>query len=190
VHSVVRYRTVESWVGQQTGKLEEQKMQDNLRQQIELAIKEVKEATSSARAKKASPSPPASPPQPSPPRFVNPLPVFEKEKEAPPPIPSIPDVPSKFRAIPEDSEMLDDCGPPPEVPRKSFDMFGPSIEKGKQREQRWRHVTQGSDAPIFQVHPGTKVRIPSESYIPSVILDDSVRGKIEGLKSRRESFER
>lgn len=155
-------------------------MQDNLRQQIELAIKEVKEATSSARAKKASPSPP---------KFVNPLPVYENEKQPSPPLPDVPDLPNKFRAIPEDSEMLDDCGPPPEVPRKSFDMLGPfsSTEKGK---QRLRHVTQGSDAPIFQVHPGTKVRIPSESYIPSVILDDTVRGKIEGLKSRRESFER
>lgn len=165
-------------------------MQDNLRQQIELAIKEVKDATSSARAKKASP-------QPSLPT-VNPLPVLEKEKLPSPPssgvpdVPDVPDVPSKFRAIPEDSEMMEDCGPPPEVPRKSFDMLGPSmsvVERGRSK-QKLRHVTSGSDAPIFQVHPGTKVRIPSESYIPSVILDDDVRGKLDGLKSRRESFER
>lgn len=184
VHSVARYRTVESWVGQQTGKLEENKMQDNLRQQIEMAIKEVKEATSSARAKKAAPSPP----QPSPPT-VDPLPVFEKEKQASPTLPAVPDVPSKFRAIPEDSEMLDTDDAPPEVPRKSFDMLGTAtsgVERGRSRQQKSR----GSDVPIFQVHPGTKVRIPSENYIPSVILDDDVRGKLDGLKSRRESFER
>jgi hypothetical protein len=184
VHSVARYRTVESWVGQQTGKLEEGKMQDNLRQQIELAIKEVKEATSSARAKKAQPQSQTS----SPPKSVDPLPVYEKELVPLTPVPAVPDVPSKFKAIPEDGVMSDDnCGVPPEVPRKSFDMLGPSASKQRERQ---RHVTQGSDATIFQVHPGTKVRIPSESYIPSVILDDSVRGKIEGLKSRRGSFER
>ncbi|QDS77121.1 hypothetical protein FKW77_000986 [Venturia effusa] len=188
VHSVTRYRTVESWVGQQTGKLEESKMQDNLRQQIELAIKEVKDATSSARAKKAAPNPSQS----SPPSSYS-LPVLEKEKQPCPPIPATADAPSKFRAIPEDGEMLDVDDAPPEVPRKSFDMIGsaaPRFVRGRTRQQRLRHVTAGSDAPIFQVHPGTKVRIPSESYIPSVILDDNVRGKLDGLKSRRESLER
>lgn len=85
--------------------------------------------------------------------------------------------------------MPDTNDAPPEVPRKSFDMLG--AERGRSRQQKLRHVTAGSDAPsIFQVHPGTKVRIPSENYIPSVILDDDVRGKLDGLKSRRESFER
>ncbi|TID19044.1 Sorting nexin [Venturia nashicola] len=188
VHSVARYRTVESWVGQQTGKLEENNMQDNLRQQIEMAIKEVKDATSSARAKKAA----SIPPQPSTPTTVSPLPVFEKEKQPSPPLLAVPDVPSKFRAIPEDSEMPNDDDAPPEVPRKSFDVSGKGTsgaERGRTRQQRLRHVTAGSDAPIFQVHPGTKVRIPSESYIPSMILDDDVRGKLDGFKSRRESLE-
>lgn len=185
VHSVARYRTVESWVGQQTGKVEEVKMQDNLRQQIEMAIKEVRDATSSARAKKASPTQP----QPTP-ATIDLTPIFEKEKQPSTPLPV---VPSKFRAIPEDSEMPDIDDAPPEVPRKSLDMLANAIsgaERGRSRQQKLRHVTAGSDAPIFQVHPGTKVRLPSESYIPSVILDDDVRGKLDGFKSRRESLER
>ncbi|KAE9967951.1 hypothetical protein BLS_006099 [Venturia inaequalis] len=190
VHSVARYRTVESWVGQQTGKLEENKMQDNLRQQIEMAIKEVKDATSSARAKKAAPNPAPQLPMST---TVDLLPVLEKEKQSSPPLEAVPEIPLKFRAIPEDSEMLSDDDAPPEVPRKSFDVLGKAhsgAERGRSRQQKSRHVTAGSDALIFQVHPGTKVTLPSEKFIPSVILDDDARGKLNGLKSPRESLER
>jgi len=116
----------------------------DLRQQIEQAIQEVNNA-SGVTPKVVVESPKASPPPPA-------------QREAPP---AVPEVPLQFQSIPENAEASH------KVPPKTEQ----NEEKGKEKA---KHVTQGSDAPIFRAHPGTEVRIPSGSYIPSVILDAKV----------------
>ena len=85
--SVPRFRTVESWVGQQADHLEERTFQEYLEREIEDKISE------------------------------------------------------------------------PTGPRKQ-------VKVGSNRL-----VTQGSDSPFFRQHPGTEVRLPRVSLIPSEILD-------------------
>jgi hypothetical protein len=148
---MARYRTVESWVGQQTIRVEDLKLQEQIQQQIEEAIQEVNEASG------ITPKPRMSSPK------LGPMERRESEDT----VPSMPELPSKFAA--SSSKRLNDpslppCPPTPGVPEKDT----------KEDVTRSRHGTQGSDAPIFRAHPGTEVRIPRGTFIPSEILDGKI----------------
>jgi hypothetical protein len=150
--SMPRYRTVESWVGQQTVRVEDQKMADQLREQIEEAIQEVNNASSVSPTVQMS-SPPLAP-------------MTRRESEDT--VPSISNMATKFmsssnKRIREPS--LPPCPPAPGVPDK---------DEKDEEERRKKHVTQGSDAPIFRAHPGTEVHIPRSTFIPSEILDGKI----------------
>ena len=95
--SVPRYRTVESWVGVQVGRIDAAKLQQHLRQQAN---------------RQSS-------------------------------IPSVPDLPTTRPSSPQPKKLI------------------------KQR----RHV---SDVSVFRMHPGTEIKFPRGSPIPSEILDTQV----------------
>jgi hypothetical protein len=118
--SVTRFRTVESWVGQQANQLEERSFQEYLEREIQ-----------------------------------------DKILESPP--------------------------PPPKVPRKGGG--GPPPSKGMMGAGGGRLITQNSDSPFFRAHPGTEVRLPRSSLIPSEILDGKL-GPRDTRELIRGSFER
>jgi hypothetical protein len=147
--SMPRYRTVESWVGQQTIRVEDQRLQEQLKQQIEVAVEEVDEDDSvTPKVQLVSPK----------------LPPMER-RESEDTLPSIPELPARFASSKRVADSsLPPCPPAPGVPEKDE----------KEDEVKMRHITQGSDAPIFRAHPGTEVRIPRGTFIPSEILDGKI----------------
>jgi hypothetical protein len=147
-----RYRTVESWVGQQTIRVEDQRLQEQLKQQIEVAVEEVEEFDEESGVTPKAP-------------LVSPklLPMERRESEDT--VPSMPDLPARFAPSKRITDpSLPPCPPAPGVPEKDI----------KEDEAKTRHFTQGSDAPIFRAHPGTEVRIPRGTFIPSEILDGKI----------------
>ena len=166
-NSVPRYRTVESWVGNQAGRYEEARIQEKLREQIDAAIREVNETTGIAPRVTRSESPKGSP-VPS-----------NREQNSPPP--SVPDLPARFQAAATAlrTALKDegDMGMSRQVPDKE------ATKKTMFDDLKaTKHTTEESDAAIFRAHPGTKVEIPSGSYIPSMILD--------GKFGARETYQR
>jgi hypothetical protein len=147
--SIPRYRTVESWVGQQTIQVEDQRFQEQLKQQIVVAVEEVDEDINiSPKVHLGSPR----------------LPPMER-RESEDTLPSMPDLPARFASAKRVNDpALPPCPPAPGVPEKDI----------KEDEAKTRHTTQGSDAPIFRAHPGTEVRIPRGTFIPSEILDGKI----------------
>jgi hypothetical protein len=117
--SVTRFRTVESWVGQQANQLEERSFQEYLEREIQ-----------------------------------------DKILESTPPL-------------------------PPKVPRKG----GPPPQSSSKGMAGARLVAQNSDSPFFRAHPGTEVRLPRSSLIPSEILDGKL-GPRDTRELIRGSFER
>jgi len=144
-NSAPRYRTVESWVGQQAGRFEDQKIEDQLKQQIEEAIQEVNEASGVASNMRTNS--PQMMPQP--------------RRESEDTVPTLPDMPTQF-TLSAVRPFAESSLPAP---------FGLPETMREHREEDSKHRTQGSDAPIFRAHPGTEVRIPRGSFIPSEILD-------------------
>jgi hypothetical protein len=149
--SIPRYRTVESWVGQQAGRIEDQKSQDDIRRQIEDAIREVNEASGITPKVQIMPAPL--------------LPRKESVKTDSKAPPAVPNVPAEFQYARAQPVVIPSTTlpAPSDIPLKN----------ARKEDVKRRHLTQGSDAPIFKAHPGTEVQIP-RNFIPSVILDGKI----------------
>ncbi|KAF2425708.1 hypothetical protein EJ08DRAFT_700254 [Tothia fuscella] len=150
-NSVPRYRTVESWVGQQASRVEDQKAQEDIRRQIEEAIKEVNEASGITPVGQIM-----SPPMP-------PRDIGRKGST-----PSVPDLPAQYLSSAVQPVAIASSSLPPH--QDATNKNGAAVEA----ETSKRHYTQASDDPIFKAHPGTQVCLPRGSLIPSVILDGKV----------------
>jgi hypothetical protein len=167
--SVARYRTVESWVGQQAGRYEEARIQERIRMQLDEAINEVSQAASS-RAGSAS--------------NLRSRDSSAKPQAAAGELKTIPlkDSSSVYVDGVEDEEeeegQVTDLSLVPEAARTA------SVKRRASRKAK--HNTSESDMTVFRAHPGTKVEIPGRRYIPSVTLD----GKLPppGTYQRRDSY--
>jgi hypothetical protein len=137
--SAPRFRTVDSWVGNQTHRLDETRFQDYLEREIE---DKISVAVSNG-----------SPPLPS---------NAESPKKGSPPD-------SNEYELPKQSNSS------PETASSGRRLHSESREYGKRRKKSGREsrlsVPQARDSSAFMVHPGTKVRSPRVSLIPSEILD-------------------
>jgi hypothetical protein len=58
-----------------------------------------------------------------------------------------------------------------EIEDKISEPTGPRVPRKQIKDGNNRLVTQSSDSPMFRQHPGTEVRLPRVSLIPSEILD-------------------
>ncbi|KIV99447.1 uncharacterized protein PV09_08876 [Verruconis gallopava] len=147
--SVPRYRTVESWVGNQAGRYEERRIQERIQFQLDEAIGELSKDRSAG---------------------VPPLPTDGRQPQpvGRAPLKTIPlqDSSSVFvdGVDDEEADQVTDLSLIPEAARKT-----PVSRAGSRKARR---KTNESDMTIFRAHPGTKVDIPDSRFIPSEILDD------------------
>jgi hypothetical protein len=153
--SVVRYRTVESWVGQQAGRYEEARIQERIQLQLDEALGELNQAASTRASRHHQQQ--------------------QRESSAR----FQPAAGGKLKTIPlkdsssvfvdsvdneeEGGDQITDLSLVPEAARTR------SVKRTASRKAK--HNTNESDMTIFRAHPGTKVEIPGERHVPSVILD-------------------
>jgi hypothetical protein len=161
--SVARYRTVESWVGQQAGRYEEARIRERIQMQLEEAIGELHRGDSTRTPNQRSRESAA--------KFQG---TADQLKTIP-----LQDSSSVFIDGVEDEEgdQITDLSLIPEAARKS------SVKRSASR--RAKHNTNESDMTVFRAHPGTKVEIAGSRFIPSEILDSKIP---PGAYQRRDSY--
>ena len=185
VSSVPRYRTVESWVGVQAGRLDNARLQDHLRQEIEKQIRnpvpsvpEIPPLDTLSRARYAPPAAVArKPPSVLAGSVPVPPPAESLRKPLPIPKPAL----KKNSALRAPGLKLDDARLPPR-PQSPGVESAPEVSGRMGRTRRSpstlrRKARHTSDATVFQVHPGTKVVLRSGTRVPSEILDRNILPK-------------
>jgi hypothetical protein len=152
--SVPRYRTVESWVGNQTNRLDERNFQEYLEKEIEHRIS-VAMTGSSQNGVGGSPE-------------LNSSPSDEEKEKKTPPV----DRHGYFNKSNNGSPERNNPGESG-IRYSNFQSYQQK-QRDSGRENGRLRVPQARDSSAYMVHPGTKVVSPRVSFIPSEILDSKL----------------
>jgi hypothetical protein len=162
--SVARYRTVESWVSNQTKRLSSTRVQDHLQQGTSSSVPKVP-SMPSTEVLSAIPSAPATP--------VTATAVAVPMHKTRPSLARVPGGGNANTIVPT----------VPEETTWPFPISVPEPVAATHTRTQSKHQTQGSDATVFRAHPGTKLKSPVNSRIPSEILDKKISA--DGALSQR-----